>query len=89
MHISRKSSIFAVEMNKITILEVICKTFFTFAKGAQFLKGDHLTQRKSYYAKLSDGSKRAMTRDEILAPFPGRKRITSNLLDWWKGKTID
>ena len=63
--------------------------FYTYAKSAQFLKGDHLTLQKSYYAKLSNGEKRVMTREEILAPFPGRKRITSNLLEWWKGKTID
>lgn len=80
-------STFAANMKIIN--KIVCVTFYTFAKGAQFLKGDHLTQRKSYYANLSDGSKRAMNRDEILAPFPGRKRITSNLLDWWKGKTID
>jgi len=76
-------------MKSITIIEIIGVTIYTFAKGAQFLKGDHLTPHKSYYAKLSNGSKREMSRAEILAPFPGRKNITSNLLDRWKGKTID
>ena len=74
---------------KNIIIKIVAVPISVFVKGTHFVKGDHLTTQKSYYAKLKGGSKREMTRAEILAPFPGRKRITSNLLDRWKGKTID